>query len=297
MANTLYIEWFSEANGRVVIESTEYHLQISPPEWRLSEEDEQQRQGIAGAAWTDFLGKLDAAIQQHEEGAKDPEAPWDEHDYERFLKASDARNEKFGELIDKFGTSDEAQEKIDEAMGWAEELTDAEAEEQHCPIEEINEACEAALNDPEPVPDPAREGIDWIRTADGDIRHPLQDRCFESAIKVSRRCKDLGLKEEEDDTLAEFLFEFDTIGAKLAGALGSVARGYAPPDPAFTVAYLKRGLDHLHKCQAAFEKVANRQSIAEGSPTMPQPLVTEIRRELMEIREGILDLMQQCRGK
>src|SRR6266481_5398075 len=36
MANVLYLEWFSEANGRVVIESADYQLKISPPAWRLS---------------------------------------------------------------------------------------------------------------------------------------------------------------------------------------------------------------------------------------------------------------------
>src|SRR5215831_18286309 len=34
MSNSLYLEWFSEANGRVVIESTDYELTISAPEWR-----------------------------------------------------------------------------------------------------------------------------------------------------------------------------------------------------------------------------------------------------------------------
>src|ERR1041385_8966875 len=32
MANCLYLEWFSEANGRVVVESADYKLVISPPE-------------------------------------------------------------------------------------------------------------------------------------------------------------------------------------------------------------------------------------------------------------------------
>ena len=31
MANSLYLEWFSEANGRVVIESADYELNISAP--------------------------------------------------------------------------------------------------------------------------------------------------------------------------------------------------------------------------------------------------------------------------
>lgn len=32
MANCLYLEWFSEANGRVVVESADYELTISAPE-------------------------------------------------------------------------------------------------------------------------------------------------------------------------------------------------------------------------------------------------------------------------
>src|SRR5215468_10627858 len=50
MANSLYLEWFSEANGRVVIESADYELTISPPEWRLTPEEnaERARQAAAG---------------------------------------------------------------------------------------------------------------------------------------------------------------------------------------------------------------------------------------------------------
>src|SRR5882724_3155518 len=42
MANSLYLEWFSEANGRVVIESADYKLTISPSVWKLSTEEEDQ---------------------------------------------------------------------------------------------------------------------------------------------------------------------------------------------------------------------------------------------------------------
>src|SRR5437762_7726008 len=43
MANSLYLEWFSERNGRVVIESADYELTISAPEWRLTSEENSQR--------------------------------------------------------------------------------------------------------------------------------------------------------------------------------------------------------------------------------------------------------------
>ncbi len=130
MANCLYLEWFSERNGRVVIESAEYELEISAPEWQLTPEEDAQRANQAAEGMAGFLGKLDQAIAQHQRGQKDPEEEWDEHDFERFLKESDARTDKYGELLDKYGDSDEADEKIAHEMGWDKELTPEEAEEE-----------------------------------------------------------------------------------------------------------------------------------------------------------------------
>src|SRR6266850_3820198 len=183
MANSLYLEWYSERNGRVVIESSDYELTISPPEWRMSAEENEERAKQAAAGMESFMQQLTEAIEHHKKGQKDPEEPWDEHDYEKFLKESDARTDKYMELLDKYGDSDEAEARIAKEMGWERELTEEEAEEERLRIEEINAACEAALNEPEPEPDPTREGVDWVRTEDGDLRHPLQHRCFEAAMK------------------------------------------------------------------------------------------------------------------
>ena len=288
MANNLYLEWFSEANGRVVIESADYQLGISVPEWRMSpaEDDERAKQAAGGMA--DFMGKLTEAIERHQRGQKNPEEPWDEFDYEKFLKECDARNDKYGELLDKYGHSEEAQAKIAQEMGWdrAEDLN----EDEGMTIEEMNAICEAAANEPPPEPEPHREGIDWIRTADGDLHHPLQYRCFESSIKFSKQTRELGLERLADKDLDQFLFEFQTTGAKLAGALGCIARGDGHPDPAFTVAYLKRALGHLHKSQGGLAALAPKK-------LLPETLVEEARRELFEIREGILQLMDRFRGR
>ena len=290
MANCLYLEWFSEANGRVVIESADYELTISAPEWRMTAEEDEQRARQAAAGMEGFMKKLTDAVEQQKRGQKDPEEPWDEHDYEKFMKESDARTDKYLELLDKYGDSDEAEEKIAKEMGWERELTEEEAEEERRRIEEMNAACEAALNEPPPEPDPHREGIDWIRTKDGELRHPLQHRCFESAVKVWHQADELGLDKSADKDLAQFIFEFQTTGAKLAGALDGIARGEGFPEPAFTVACLKRALDHLHKSQAGLEAVAPRK-------LLPEPMVAEARKELFEIREGILRLMDEFRGR
>ncbi len=290
MANCLYLEWFSEANGRVVIESADYELTISAPEWRMTAEEDEQRARQAAAGMEGFMKKLTDAVEQQKRGQKDPEEPWDEHDYEKFMKESDARTDKYLELLDKYGDSDEAEEKIAKEMGWERELTEEEAEEERRRIEEMNAACEAALNEPPPEPDPHREGIDWIRTKDGELRHPLQHRCFESAVKVWHQADELGLDKSADQDLAQFIFEFQTTGAKLAGALDGIARGEGFPEPAFTVACLKRALDHLHKSQAGLQAVAPRK-------LLPEPMVAEARKELFEIREGILRLMDEFRGR
>ncbi len=290
MANCLYLEWFSEANGRVVIESTDYELTISAPQWRLTPEENEERARQAAAGMDDFMRRLTEAVEQHQRGQKDPEEQWNEHDYEKFLKECDARTDKYMELLDKYGDSDEAEAKIAKEMGWDRELTEEEADEERRHVEEINAACQAAANEPEPEPEPHREGIDWIRTADGDLRHPLQHRCFESAMKLWHQAEELGLDKCADKDLKQFLFEFQTTGVKLAGALSGIPRGEGFSDPAFTVAYLKRALDHLHKSQAGLEAAAPKK-------LLPEATIAEGRKELFEIREGILRLMDEFRGR
>lgn len=289
-ANCLYLEWFSERNGRVVVESTDYELTISTPEWRLTAAEEEQRLRDAAAGMTGFMGQLTEAIEQQQRGQKDPAAEWDEHDFERFLKESDARTTKYGELLEKYGDSDEAEEKIAKEMGWHKELTPEEAEKQREWIEEMNAAAEAALDEPDPEPDPAREGVDWVRDQHGEIVHPLQHRCFESAMKTWHAIQQLGKAKLGDEDIGEFIFQWQTVGAKLAGALNGIAQDRHPPEAAFTVACLKRALNHLHQSQAGLEKVAKRQAL-------PAKLVTESRRELFELREGVLKLMDAFRGR
>jgi hypothetical protein len=289
VANALYLEWFSEGNGRVVIESADFEMNISAPEWRLTPAEAKQRAKDAEAGWEMFSKQLNDALEKQKRGQKDPEAEWDEHDYEKFLKESDARTDKYMELQEKYGDSEEAEKKIAKEMGWDREDED-ENEDERMSVEEMNRITEEALNEPPPEPEPHREGIDWIRTKDGDIRHPLQHRCFESAMKFWHQADKLGLKKSEDDDLQEFIFEFQTTGAKLAGALNGIAQDRGFADPAFIVACLKRALDHLHKSQAGLEAVALKK-------LLPEKMVVEARKELFEIREGILKLMDEFRGR
>ncbi|HWB60088.1 MAG TPA: hypothetical protein VG733_11395 [Chthoniobacteraceae bacterium] len=42
-ANSLYLEWYSRTNGRVVIEGVDYEITISGPAWTLSPDDERRQ--------------------------------------------------------------------------------------------------------------------------------------------------------------------------------------------------------------------------------------------------------------
>ena len=181
------------------------------------------------------------------------------------------------ELLEKYGDSEEAEAKIAKEMGW--DRGEDEKEDDQMSIEEINAICEAAADEPPPEPDPHREGIDWIRAERGNVCHPLQHRCSESAHKFWRQAGELGLNQSADKDLEQFIFEFQTTGAKLAGALNGIARGAGFPDVSFTVALLKRALDHLHKSQAGLEAVAPKK-------LLPQKMVAEARKELFDVAKA-----------
>jgi hypothetical protein len=248
LANCVYLEWFSEADGRVVIESTDFEIEISAPLWRLSEADEAERARQAGQGMVSFVAKLSAAIDLEKARQKSPEEPWDEHDYEKLLRESDARTDKLMELAEKYGDDED---KIAELMGWK-----AEDDEEH-PTDDSTEKPETEeeidLVDLKlPEPDPAREGIDWVRDEVGEVCHPLQHRCASYASKYFRLIID-SKDAERAPAFNEFVFEFQTTAAKLAGALNVIAEGVAIPEPAFTIACLKRALSHLHRTQRGLE--------------------------------------------
>ena len=109
MANAIYLEWFSELNGRVVIESADYRLQISEPAWRYTPEEIAERERGIAHEQTPFA----IAITQDGETQE-----WDEIRYEQFLRESDARTERYGRLLEKYHEHPDSERIIAREMGW-----------------------------------------------------------------------------------------------------------------------------------------------------------------------------------
>jgi hypothetical protein len=287
MANSLYIEWFSDANGRVVIESADYTIDVSPPAWTLSPDEEQDQIAATQQAMRDWLNRLDQAFKFTEPPSFDPEdeKPLDEFGYEKFMRESDARTDKYMKLLEKYEGHPDCEKIVAREMGWAW-------------LEEALEADErGALPPREPEdlpplePNPLTEGVDWIRDADGDIHHPLTKRAFESGMLILHFCDERGLLNESGDTdLHEMVFQFQTAGAKIAGALDGLAYDEDSRDSGFVVAALKRALNYLHTSMAAAEKVAGKKLLAADR-------LDSFRAEMFAIREEILALMQRFRER
>ena len=87
------------------------------------------------------------------------------------------------------------------------------------------------------------------------------------------------------------IFQAQTAGAKLAGALNSLAYDEGGlRDGGFVVALLKRALTYVHASMAAAEKVAAKKLIEAER-------LSAFRKEWFKIREEILHLMERFRGK
>src|SRR5205085_11264792 len=114
-----YLEWFSDFNGRVVIEGVDFKLSISTPAWRLSPEDEKRRQKDAAEGFGRFMHQIESALEAAKHNPPE-EKEFDEFDYEKLLRESDARTDKLMELYDKYHDKPNSQEIIEREMGWSE---------------------------------------------------------------------------------------------------------------------------------------------------------------------------------
>ncbi|MBT3191366.1 MAG: hypothetical protein HN341_02300 [Verrucomicrobia bacterium] len=295
MGNCVYLEWYSRANGRVVIESAEYTVTISPHQWRMTPEEEAEQHKQNAEAATEWVEHITAEIEG-DGFSEDDDWKMDEFEWEKQLKESDAMTDRYGELLEKYMDDPDREAIIAREMGWSwleEALADIEEEE---PEEESapswlaepgigfgDEDDDFAL-----VPDPLTEGTNWIRTDGDHIKHPLVDRAFRASTDMWHFCKDQNLVGDEGDPdVHDMLFQSQMLAAKLSGALNPLAYR-SEIDGGFVVACLKRSLQYFDNAIQASSLVGEKNLVAVER-------VTVFRSELFEIRQEILRLMTHYR--
>ncbi|HMO52362.1 MAG TPA: hypothetical protein PKE26_11525 [Kiritimatiellia bacterium] len=273
MANCLYLEWFSEFNGRVVIESVDYVLELDgDAAWVMTEAEEAEQIKANSEAIMQFMERIAEGLD-HRADLLDEEADQPTSATEAEADAEDARSNRLLDRItarlEREGHEDpdaferiwrEEREKLRIEMGEPapEPLTPEQEAERAAWIEEMNEAAREALEDPDMM-------------EELDRKHPLAEQCFELGIRLFHEIKDhqwVEANAPQEHPLHEIEAGVQIAGAKLAGALNGIAREREwPPDPMFagdTLVRLKKARRHLKDALAGLD-AADEQRLADSA--------------------------------
>ena len=323
LANSLYLEWYSEINGRVLIESASCQLVVTPPLWSMTPEEEEEQKQISVTHFHEFIAAiagygeedddespddgrddadgtpegagpevdgLDGHADAQEEGDEDEIGRLDEFEWEKQLRDADRRAEAFQEAYEKYKDHPDRDRLIAEALGWDDEEDDVEEDDEHDGRREPEEMrVEDVTGD---------ELLEAAHDSEGDdafgTHHPLSQRAMDLALTLQREAEDRGLVADDRSDLAEnpimtLILHVISLGGKLAGGLDGWAQG-CDLDPGFVIAMLKRAQLPLNDALRAFDNI----SLPPGDDEARHWLMMR-KRDLFELRREIIDLMQELR--
>lgn len=305
--NSLYLEWFSTANGRIVIEANGYELTLDgTPVWVMTPDEETERQKTNQRALDDFLRHWGAPAP---DGGAIPEVADDDEPQsaaEADADAEDARQslllDRIARRIDREGRDgdnferilEEEQARLRRERGEPEPEppTPEEEEERRAWVEEMNAiAAEAAA--------------EFERTgAPEHFDHPLVVRCRDLALEISRgtdRREADGTPLHGEHPLCEIRDGVMIASGKLAGALNRFADEDEdwPPDPLFaghTLVRLKKARRHLRDALLGLDAADEQDLLTLNWRTVTraevllllaavEELVTEVRTVLQDAEE------------
>ena len=318
--NSLYLEWHSERNGRVVIESATFAIEIDPDaSWRMSKAEEARQQEENGRAMITFLERAAAALEAEQAAKETADAEDEDEPTTRAEESADAEQARMDLLLDRVQArmhrAEEAGEKPDFEKVLDEERarlrrergepepeppTPEEEAERAAWIEEMNAAAEEALKE--------MEEEQWKNGEEGegfrdDRWHPLVERCNALTHRLHDQTRArgwLGDEEGPEHPLREVVDGVMIAGGKLAGALGTVHDALDwPPDPlcaGSTLTRLKKARGHLRDALAGLD-AADEQDLADADwrrevREETKELLAEVQRLIREVR-AVLKLSEE----
>lgn len=286
--NSLYLEWHSSRNGRVVLESTDFVLSIDPiAAWTMGPED---RPGGPVVEFDPFIREpvdLESYLPPEDDtprSAAEIEADREAARMNLLLDRIGARMDREGDDADFSQIMDEERERLRIELGEPEPepLTEEEEEERARWIEEMNAAALEAENSMD-------------EDEEEDVEHPLVARTTDYGITLWRELienieKKAALSPEHP--FVEITEGVTFAGVKLAGALhSSMRRGEWPPDPLYagdSLVRLKKARSHLHDALAGLKSAA-------GDGLLGGVRLDEIDREVHGILAEVEKLISEIR--
>jgi len=283
-SNTLYIEWFSEINGRVLIEAAGYTLRVSPSEWAMDEDQEEAQKLANLSAMRDFLTQVIGRSEPEEDtdaAAVTAKGELDEYEWEERLKESDRLTDAYQEVLEKYIDDADSERKEAFVMGW-DGLLGAMAERDENGGDEFDDEIDFRENwrgDADDFDEDEDFDEDWLADS-----HPLQTR----ARELAARCFDLVSRSDETDSPAQRLVSGLTqVSAKLAGVLHGHGDGYEP-EAGFVLAVLKRCLNWINEAVGACGELIDASDDPDGRAALE-----DIRAEIFAIRDGVTELRRE----
>ncbi|MES2475495.1 MAG: hypothetical protein V4640_06925 [Verrucomicrobiota bacterium] len=290
--NTLYLEWFSEINGRVVIESSDFELSVSPHEWQMDEDEENAQKMANLNAMRDFMAQV---IRRRDPEGPEPDVPMelDEFAWEERLKESDRLTDAYQEVLEKYLEDEDSEQKEAFVMGW-DGLLDALAERDEAGGEDDGDT---GISFPElgiyglEADDDDEDDDDFPRPARDDgfgdePEHPLQVKAQELAM----RAMDLIEKDAGPGTPSyQLMTSLLQVSGKLAGVLHG-GGGSFEPEAGFVLAVLKRCMNWLNDAMGACKVLVDE----EQDPDQKAALA-HLRSSALEIRDDIVALRRELK--
>jgi hypothetical protein len=293
--NSLYLEWFSVVNGRVVIESASFLLTVSSDiTWDMTPEEEVTQRKKNSEAMTGFMQQLGEAVAGDDSGAQfeatawNEGAPQSEAEAETMQRDSERLSDRIRARLRSEGPEADYAKILEEELArrarerGEKPLTPEDEAARARWIEEMNRAAAEAAAHPDP------EIEEEIRQ-----QHPLADRMFKLSLRLMKEPEARGWVPHdavEEHPLIELGSSAMKVGAKLAGALNG--REWPPTIDlcAGVMVRLKRAREFLEDTLRAGEACAE-EGLAE------ERWLAAVRGELEQIARETEGLITDLRAK
>ncbi|MDQ8186956.1 hypothetical protein [Pelagicoccus sp. SDUM812002] len=282
--NSLYLEWFSQTNGRVVIESASYELRIvGSPVWEMSAEEEKLQQLANEKAMTGFMDTLaEVADGSASEGDPWNDSPQTEEKADRILHCNDILTDRIQARIEREGEGADFEQIIEQE------------------IERMrSESGDAEIEWTDNVSDLASELELEFDDDEFDLEdHALAERAQELAhqlIEESREKKWVPPGAMEDHPAAYLVESVTKAAAKLAGALNGQTWPPEIDDCGMMIAQLKRARVYLDDAQTALVSCQEQKLIAIEAMGYVLVEVADVAKESDEIISELRDRLEEGR--
>lgn len=294
--NALYFEWFSEENGRVFIEGTDFEVSISAWVWEMDGAQEEEQKTANLSVMREWLAGIIQRPELKEEA--DDEFDDSEEAWEDSLKQSDRLSDAHMEAIEKYGEDGLHDDRIAFVMGWDHMLSssrDREADDEDSAGEAWKEQEEGALELDELVSELDDEAFSDFLDEHEREAHPLQTMAHDFVLRLLTEIKEErsenSAEADDNSPLDRFIRNSMNISGKLAGVLG-MQDFEGTSHTGHTLAILRRCLNWANEAFAALNELMEAPEWKDR-----QDLLHDFRADLFAIRDGITDLRRKLRAE